>query len=74
MIAEEFPEIQSLPAEKQLALAAELFELATDSSPEEPDPDIVELLNARLGEYRRNPDAASPWSEVRERILGSSDG
>ena len=69
MIVEEFPEIRSLPAEKQLALAAELFELATDSSPETPDPQIVELLNARLAEHRKNPEGALPWTEVYKRLL-----
>ncbi len=26
-------------------------------------------LDQRLAEYERNPDAGSPWPEVRERIL-----
>ena len=74
MIVEEFPEIQSLPVEKQLALAAELFELATDCSNEVPDPQIVELLNARLEKHRKNPEDAAPWSVVQKRILNSHNG
>jgi len=74
MIVEAFPEIQALPAEKQLALAAELLELATDSSTVAPDHEIVALLNQRLEEHRKNPENASPWSEVRKRILGRNNG
>lgn len=73
MIVEQLPEVQKLSPEMKLALAAELFEEATELLPETPDPDLVTVLLERLAEYRANPDAASPWSEVKARILGSRD-
>ncbi len=73
MIVEQLPEVQKLPLEMKLALAAELFEEATESLVEEPDPELVDLLHRRYEEYRSNPSDASPWSEVKARILGSRD-
>jgi len=73
MIVEQLPEVQRLSPERKLALAAELFESATDCNAEEPDPEIVKLLDERLAEYRENPSSTSPWSEFKARILGSRD-
>jgi hypothetical protein len=73
MIVEQYPEIQRLSPERKLALAAELFEDATDCRSEQPDPDIIRLLDERLAEYEKNPSSGSPWSEVKLRILGSRD-
>jgi putative addiction module component (TIGR02574 family) len=33
-----------------------------------------EELEHRLTEYKANPNAGSPWSEVRERLLGQLRG
>ena len=71
MIVEQFPELERLSPERKLALAAELFEDATDCSSEQPDPEIVKLLDERLAEYEKDPSSGSPWSEVKARILGS---
>ncbi len=73
MIVEQFPEVQRLSPERKLALAAELFEDATDCHAEQPDPQIVKLLDERLAEYRENPSSASAWNEVKARILASRD-
>lgn len=73
MIAEEFPEIQRLSPERKLALAAELFEGATECAPEEADPAIIELLEKRLTEYEQNPSSGTPWGVVKKRILGSRE-
>ncbi len=73
MIVEQFPELQRLSPEAKLALAAELFEDLTDHAIEQPDPEIIRLLNERLAEYRDGTVAASPWSEVKNRILGGRD-
>lgn len=70
MIVEDYPEIQRLSPELKLALAAELLEQATDQIAEQPDPEIVRLLDERLLDYQRDPSSASPWSEVKARILG----
>lgn len=73
MIVEQFPKVQRLTPERKLALAAELFEDATDSNIEEPDPEIVRLLEERLAAFNKDSSAASPWSEVKARILGDRD-
>jgi putative addiction module component (TIGR02574 family) len=69
MIVELLPEVQKLSPEDKPALAAELFEEAADWSSEAPDAELLSVLNERLAEYRANPEAASPWSEVKARIL-----
>jgi putative addiction module component (TIGR02574 family) len=69
MIVEQLPEVQKLSPEDKLVLAAELFEEAADCSAEAPDQDMLAILNERLAEYRANPEAAAPWSEVKARIL-----
>jgi len=73
MIVEQLPEVQKLPLEMKLALAAELFEERTQSLVEEPDPELVDLLHRRYEEYRSNPGSVSPWTEVKARILKSRD-
>jgi hypothetical protein len=75
MIVEQLPEVQKLSPEMKLALAAELFEEATEFLPGSPDPEVVvvALLDERLAEYRANPEASAPWSEVKARILGRRD-
>ncbi len=73
MIVDEFPELQQLSPERKLALAAELFEGATDGATENPDPEIVKLLDDRHQEYENNSESGSPWSEVKARILASRE-
>jgi hypothetical protein len=73
MIVEQLPEVQKLSPEMKLALAAELFEEATELLPGSPDPEVVALLEERLAEYRAKPEESAPWSEVKARILRSRD-
>ncbi|MBU6179261.1 MAG: addiction module protein [Verrucomicrobia bacterium] len=73
MIVEQLPEVQKLSPEMKLALAAELFEEATEFLPGSPDPEVVALLDERLAEYRAKPEETAPWSEVKARILRSRD-
>lgn len=73
MIVEQLPEVQNLSPERKLALAAELFESVMDCGAEEPDPEIVKLLEERLEEFSENPDSGAAWTEVKARILKSCD-
>lgn len=73
MIVEQLPEVQKLSPEMKLVLAAELFEEVADGTAEDPDPELLAILNQRFDEYRANPGAALPWSEVKARILRSRD-
>ena len=62
--------ILELPVEERVRLAQTIW----DSICELPDPYPLsekerEVLNRRLEAYRRNPQAVSPWPEVKQRIL-----
>jgi len=72
MIIEKLPAVQRLSESEKLALAAELVEQATLGESGEPDPRIVEILDERLAEFRRHPENASSWAEVKARILASN--
>jgi len=73
MIAERFPEVMALPDEDKFRLIAELWDdLAGEALPD--DPGIAALLEQRLAEYRANPQTASPWEDVKARILASRRG
>ena len=59
-----------LPVRERLQLVSEIWDSIAET------PEAIELtdetkalLEKRLREYRDNPDAASPWAEVKERIL-----
>lgn len=49
--------------------------VTTTKKPEELclTPALIQELDVRLEAYRRNPDAGSPWQEVRKRISGNRD-
>jgi len=64
-------EILELPVEERVRIAQAIW----DSVSELPDPYPLsdrekEELDRRLEAYRRNPEAVSPWPEVKARILG----
>lgn len=57
-----------------MAERVKLVQAIWDSVSEVPEPfplsDVErEKIDRRLEAYRRDPEAASPWSEVKERIL-----
>lgn len=64
-------EILELPVAERVKLAQAIW----DSVSELPDPFPLsraerEKIDRRLEAYRRDPEATSPWPEVKERILG----
>jgi putative addiction module component (TIGR02574 family) len=68
MIAERIPEIANLTREERLQLACELYQEDLVLHPDpEMDEAIGKLLQERMEEYRRNPDAAIPWEEFRKK-------
>ena len=69
MIAERFPEIQSLTKQERVLLYCELRDLVVQENELlTPDTEIVAELERRMEEYRRNPGEAKTWEEVRERL------
>ena len=71
MVVEQLPNVQALSPDRKLALAAEHFEMTTDNRVSEPDPENIRLLEERVREHEANPNEASPWSEVKARMLAS---
>ena len=62
-------EIKRLPIRERVHLAQEIWDSLQPSAEELPlTAEQVELIEQRLEEHRRNPDAAIPWSEVRKRL------
>jgi putative addiction module component (TIGR02574 family) len=67
MILERFPELLKLSELERLQLLTELREtILSDESVV--DPAIVAELERRMEEYRRNPNTARPWAEVRKEL------
>lgn len=56
----------------RIQLVSEIWDSIAEC-PEQVDvpPEVLELVRRRLEDHRLDPRAGSPWSEVRERILGS---
>ncbi len=64
-----FPELDKLPVDEKMILAAELWGEATaDDVVGQPDPRIVAALEERMEQYRRDPGSALPWEEVKRRV------
>ena len=61
----------SLPVPERIRLVSEIWDSIAECPEEIPLTDATrELLRKRLEEHRANPTSASPWSEVKKRILG----
>jgi putative addiction module component (TIGR02574 family) len=65
-------DVLELPVSERLELVGDIWDSIAQA------PDAVELTEAqrvelerRLEAYRRDPNAGSPWSEVKARILSS---
>jgi putative addiction module component (TIGR02574 family) len=68
MILEKVPEVKRLSVDEKWRLIDELWQELVPRAEHEPRAEIVELLEARMAEYRQNPALASPWSEVKSRL------
>ena len=66
VIAERFPELETLAPEEQLTLAAELARnAARNGSVPELTERSVELLEERLDHYLANPETGVRWEDLR---------
>ncbi len=68
MIVERFPELAKLSVEEKKRLIDELWQEVSGSETEEPDPELVRLLEQRWRAYERNPETAMTIEEFRHRI------
>jgi putative addiction module component (TIGR02574 family) len=58
-----------LPIEDQIDLAQTLWEHASPEADFALSDELKDLLEARLLEAHTNPEAGSPWEEVKARLL-----
>ncbi len=63
-------DVLELTINERIQLVAEIWDsIAEHPETVEVTPEVRALLDERLAAYRKDPDAGSPWSEVKERIL-----
>jgi putative addiction module component (TIGR02574 family) len=63
-------EIRNLPVSERLKLVEAIWDSITESPDQVPLTKAqLAVLEERLAEYEKNPDAGSSWEEVKERIL-----
>ena len=71
MIAENIPQLRSMPPQEKLELVAELWEDVLKHEAEINDPPGAgALLEERLASYRTGNDAGKSWEQVRSLIQG----
>ena len=63
-------DVLELTIDERIQLVAEIWDsIAEHPEVVEVSPEVRALLDERLAAYRKDPDAGSPWLEVKERIL-----
>lgn len=63
-------DVLELTIDERIQLVADIWDsIAEHPEAVEVSPEVRALLDERLAAYRKDPDAGSPWSEVKERIL-----
>ena len=66
-------EVLALPVEERLRLAEAIWDSVAEVPEAVPLAEAQrEELDRRLRSYYREPDAASPWPEVKKRLLGQN--
>jgi putative addiction module component (TIGR02574 family) len=68
MILDTLPEVQSLSAQDKWLLAEELWDELIPDVNESRDAAIEKLIDARMEDYRQNPETATSWDAVKQRI------
>ena len=68
---ERIPELRTLSPADKLALVRELWDdLASNPEDIPVAPEDIAEVDRRLEEYRKHPELAATWEEVKARILG----
>ena len=68
MILDTLPEVQSLSARDKWQLAEELWDELIPDVNDARDSAIEMLIDARMEEYRQNPETATTWDAVKQRM------
>lgn len=65
-------DVLNLSVEERIELVGEIWNsIAAVPEQVELSPEVRELLETRLEEFRRNPDSGATWEEVKARLLNS---
>jgi putative addiction module component (TIGR02574 family) len=68
---ERIPELRTLSPADKLTLVTELWDdLASNPEDIPVPPEHIAEIERRLEEYRKHPELAATWEEVKARILG----
>ena len=68
MILDTLPEVQSLSARDKWQLAEELWDELIPDVNDARDSAIEKLIDARMEDYRQNPETATTWDAVKQRM------
>jgi putative addiction module component (TIGR02574 family) len=68
MILDQLPNVQSLSASEKWQLAEELWNELIPNVDAERDDAIVKLIESRMEEYRKNPESATTWDALKNRL------
>ena len=72
MILDQFPEVRRLSSSDKLTFVKELWnELATDDTPDEVDPRIVDELEHRMEEFRQRPNEFTTWEAIKAKLVST---
>ena len=70
MILETLPEVMSLSPHERSQLFEELWEEWLPCDDRDNHAAIVELLDTRAAHFRKAPESASTWDELKQKIEG----
>jgi putative addiction module component (TIGR02574 family) len=68
MILETLPAVQQLSPSEQSQLVDELWDRWLPRDDDQTRTATIELLNARMAHYRKHPETASTWDDVKQRL------
>jgi len=68
MIIDSLPQVRDLSPEEKWQLAEELWDELIPDVNEARDNAIEKLIESRMSHYRENPETASSWESLKERI------
>ena len=71
MILDQYPELLTLSQTQKLQLAEELYSLVFAGKPQRSDEEVYAELERSMTEYRRDPETASTWEQLKARVLAS---
>ncbi len=69
MILDTLPAVQNLSAQDKWRLAVELWDELIPDVEDRRDNAIQELIDRRMESYRQNPESATTWDALKQRMM-----